>query len=180
MSRRSRGKVPAGADEGKRRSDTTAAPEDAGKRRADPVEGSVALPRRSLLTAEPATWVALVVGIAVLASVVAVLAWPRQRFDMVKTLTSIAAKEGAWDNPWDLQPQKIASLKSDLESETDPIKRLITQRELAQQYVYGGASEPAIALLDKLLADYGKSLPARDIATLNSDQALQNYHRDDL
>ena len=54
--------------------------------------------------------------------------------------------EGAWDYPWDVQPLKIASLKSNLASETDPIKRLITQGELAQQYMYGGASEAGIAL----------------------------------
>jgi len=57
---------------------------------------------------------------------------------------------------------------SDLRSERDPIKRLIVQRELALQYVYGGTAEPGIALLEKLLVDYGKSLPVRDIETLKA------------
>src|SRR3989442_16027941 len=94
---------------------------------------------------------------------------------MVKTLASIAEKEGAWDNPWDLQQKKIASLKSDLASETDPIKRLIAQRELAQQYVYGGASQGALALLGKLLGGDGKAPPARGIETLKGGQALTYF-----
>src|SRR5882757_3042354 len=98
---------------------------------------------------------------------------------MVKTLASIAEKEGAWDNPWDLQQKKIASLQSDLSSESDPIKRLITQREIAQQYVFAGASEPAIALLEKLLAEY-KSLPVRDVETLKADLAFAYFRLGEL
>ncbi|HEX4584876.1 MAG TPA: CRTAC1 family protein [Burkholderiaceae bacterium] len=120
--------------------------------------------------ARPA-WLVLA-GSAVGVLAIAALLWPRPHFDMVGTLASIAQKEEAWDNPWDLQEKKIASLQSDLKTQTDPIKRLITQRELAQEYVYGGASEAGIALLDKLLADYGRSLPVRDIETLKADQAL--------
>src|SRR5258706_10197347 len=98
--------------------------------------------------------------------------WQRQRFDMVKTLASIAEKEGAWDNPWDLQQKKIASLKSDLASETDPIKRLIAQRELAQQYVYGGGSVGAPPPLGKRLGRTGKARPRPRTQTIERDQGL--------
>ena len=146
---------------------------------AEPPTGRGAIPGRSLLARPLAVWLVLA-GIALLVLAVVALSWPRSRFDMVKTLASIARNEGAWDNPWDLQQKKIASLKSDLESQTDPIKRLIIQREIAQQYVYGGASEAAIALLEKLLADYGKSLPASDIETLKSDEALAYFRLGEL
>ena len=140
------------------------------------------------LTRKPAVWLA-VAGIAVLVAVIAVLAWPRrhinivgprQQFDMVKTLASIADNEGAWDNPWDSQPKKIASLQSDLDEQQDPIKRLIIQRELAQQYVYGGTSEPAIALLKKLLTEYHGSLPLRDVEVLKADLAFAYFRLGEL
>jgi len=138
-----------------------------------------ACPRRSL-PAGPLTIGLVLASIVVLVSVMVALTGLRPPFDMVKALASIVAKEGAWDNPWDLQPRKIASLKADLQSETDPIKRLITQRELAQQYVYGGASEAGIAVLEKLLAEYGKSLPLRDIETLKADLALAYFRLGEL
>jgi hypothetical protein len=94
------------------------------------------------------------------------------QFDMPKELARIAAQQGPWDNPWNLQERKIGSLQADLRGEHDPIKRLILQRELALQYVYGGTAEPGIALLEKLLEDYGKSLPRRDVETLKGDLAL--------
>jgi hypothetical protein len=178
MSRRSRGKPNASAHAAKPRVDTAGAPE-AGAERSDALDSNGALPRRSLLTRTSAIWLVLA-GIVILVSVIAALAWPRQHFDMVKTLASIAEKEGAWDNPWDLQPRKIASLQSDLSTETDPIKRLITQRELAQQYVFGGASEAAIALLEKLLADYGKSLPVHDVEVLKGDLAFAYFRLGEL
>jgi hypothetical protein len=121
----------------------------------------------------------IVVCVAVLAPLIVVLAWPKRHFDMVKTLAAVADSEGAWDNPWDLQPRKIASLKSDLESQADPIQRLITQREIAQQYVYGGASEAGIALLEKLLAEY-KSLAPSDVETLKADLALAYFRLGEL
>jgi hypothetical protein len=178
MGRRGRGRIHAGVEASKPRGESAAAKEPRPAATHAP-RVDAASPGGSLLASPLAIWLILA-GIAVLVSVIAALAWLRPRFDMVKTLTSIAAKEGAWDNPWDLQPQKIASLKSDLESETDPIKRLITQRELAQQYVYGGASEAAIAVLEKLLADYGKSLPAHDIETLKADMALAYFRLGEL
>ena len=140
--------------------------------------GEAAQPRTSLRLNEPLTWLILA-AIAVLVAVSAAVLWPKRHVDMVKTLATIVREEGAWDNPWDLQQKKIASLKSDLESLTDPIKRLITQRELAQQYVYGGASEPGIALLEKLLAEY-KSLPRSDVETLKADLALAYFRLGEL
>jgi hypothetical protein len=177
MGRRGRGKSPAGADAARPRGQSVVQPQPAqgiGKS-----GGDGAAFGRSRVFATPTAWRVLA-GIAAVVVAIAAVMWPRQRFDMVKTLAAIAQNEGAWDNPWDLQPQKIASLKSELDSQTDPIKRLITQRELAQQYVYGGASEAAIALLDKLLVDYGKSLPTSDIETLKADEALAYFRLGEL
>jgi ASPIC and UnbV/FG-GAP-like repeat len=121
------------------------------------------------------------IAVAVMVSIVlGVFAYQRQRFDMVRELAAIAQREGAWDNPWDLQPQKIASLQASLGQERDPIQRLILRRELAQQYVYGGASEAAIATLEDLLAEYGPSLPVRDIETLKGDMALAYFRLGEL
>lgn len=121
-------------------------------------------------------------GLALAAVVVcaALLAWPRHRFDMVRTLASIAAREGAWDNPWDQQPAKIASLQADIASERNRIRRLIDQRELAQQYISGGTAEPAIALLEQLLAEYSGSVPPRDIETLKADLAFAYFRLGEL
>ena len=101
-----------------------------------------------------------------------VLAWPRSQFDMVKELARIDAQQDAWDNPWNLQERKIGSLQAELRTERDPIRRLILQRELAQQYVGGGTAEPGIALLEKLLEEYRGKLPPRDVETLKGDLAL--------
>jgi len=111
-------------------------------------------------------------GVAALILGALVLAWPRPHFDMVAELARIAREQGPWDNPWNLQEKKIGSLQADLRGESHPIKRLILQRELAMQYVYGGNAEPGIALLEKLLDEYGKALPRRDIETLKADLAL--------
>jgi len=109
-----------------------------------------------------------------------VFAYQLQQFDMVRELASIAQREGAWDNPWDLQAQKIASLQASLGEERDPIQRLILRRELAQQYINAGSSEPAIAALEALLADYGPALPARDVETLKGDLALAYFRLGEL
>jgi hypothetical protein len=126
----------------------------------------------------------LLASIAVLIAAVgiaAAIAYYRQpRFDMVRTLAGIARSEGAWDNPWDAQNKKIASLQADLGKTTDPIKRLILRRELAQQYVYAGASEPAIAAFEQILVDYAGMLPPRDIETLKSDIAFAYFRLGEL
>src|SRR5258708_19881469 len=114
-------------------------------------------------------------AVAAVAIAIGGFAWTRQQFDMVRALAAIAEQEGPWDNPWTVQEKKIGSLQSDLRFEKDPIKRLILQRELALQYVYGGTAEPGIALLEKLLLDYGKLLPVRDIEPLKADFALAYF-----
>jgi hypothetical protein len=112
-------------------------------------------------------------GVAALLLVLALFAWQqRPQFDMVKELARIAAQQEAWDNPWNLQEKKIGSLQAELRGERDAIRRLVLQRELALQYVYGGTAEPGIALLEKLLEEYGKSLPRQDVETLKGDLAL--------
>ena len=116
------------------------------------------------------------VGVAALST----YAYQRTRFDMVKTLAAITEDEGAWDNPWDLQQKKIASLQEQLGMERDPIQRLILRRELGQQYVNGGASEAGIDTLEQLLAEYGPKLPQRDIETLKADIALAYFRLGEL
>ena len=99
----------------------------------------------------------------------------RQRFDMVRTLATLARDEGAWDTPWDQQGRKIASLELDLQRERDPVQRLILQREIAQQYVNGGTPEPAIALLEKVIEEYRDSVSRQDLETLRSDLAFAYF-----
>src|SRR6185312_13708733 len=115
-------------------------------------------PRRMLLIAA-----GMLVVIAIGVGAALVVHQRQTRFDMVRTLAEIARNEGAWDNPWDAQNRKIASLQDDIGKTTDPIKRLILRRELAQQYVNAGASEPAIATLEALLVEYKGMLPPRDV-----------------
>ncbi|HEY4138720.1 MAG TPA: hypothetical protein VGN65_09725, partial [Casimicrobiaceae bacterium] len=115
--------------------------------------------------------VAIAIAVAGVAAL-SVYGYHRTQFDMVRTLAAIAANEGAWDNPWDLQPKKIANLQEQLGMERDPIQRLILRRELGQQYVNGGAAEAGIDTLEQLLAEYGPRLPQRDIETLKGDIAL--------
>jgi hypothetical protein len=103
----------------------------------------------------------------------AVLAWRNStQFDMVKELARINREQGPWDNPWNIQEAKIGALQAELRMERDALRRLILQRELAQQYVAGGTAEPGIAVLEKLLQEYAKVLPPRDIQTLKGDLAL--------
>ena len=71
----------------------------------------------------PQRWLAVIVVALVGVAALSVYAYQRTRFDMVKTLGALAENEGAWDNPWDLQPKKIASLQASLGMERDPIQR---------------------------------------------------------
>jgi hypothetical protein len=105
-------------------------------------------------------WLVVIAITVACVAALSVYAYQRTRFDMVKTLAAIAANEGAWDNPWDLQPKKIASLQEQLGMERDPIQRLILRRELGQQYVNGGAAEAGIDTLEQLLAEYRTQTPA--------------------
>jgi len=131
---------------------------------------------RTLLVA--ATLVALIAAIGATASIVYRRHHPP--FDMVARLADIASDEGAWDNPWDAQNKKIASLQQEIARTADPIRRLVLRRELASQYVNGGASEPAIAALEQLLVDYRGVLPPRDVETLKSDIAFAYFRLGEL
>src|SRR5262249_12861676 len=124
-----------------------------------PATGSLRPTPSQRLFARPAVWL-MVASIAVFFCGTGGLLWSRPHFDMVKALADLAAHEGTWDNPWDLQDKKIASLEADIKAEASPIKRLILGRELAQQYVAEGVSGGAIAILEQLLSEYGPSIPA--------------------
>jgi hypothetical protein len=136
-------------------------------------------PLRWILASASRIWLgAAVVGVLAVAS--AVFVWLPRPFNMVERLAYLAEHEGTWDNPWDLQEKKIASLQSDIRGEVDPIKRLILRRELAQQYIAGGVSGAAIGTLEQLLSEYGPSLPAPDIETLKADLALAYFRLGEL
>jgi ASPIC and UnbV/FG-GAP-like repeat len=134
---------------------------------------------RQRLFARHAVWL-MAASIAVFFAGTAGWLWSRPQFDMVKTLADLAAHEGTWDNPWDLQDKKIASLEADIKAEVSPIKRLILTRELAQQYVAEGVSGGAIAVLEQLLSEYGPSIPAADIETLKADLAYAYFRLGEL
>jgi len=131
------------------------------------------------LFARPVVWL-VVTGVALIIAGTGGWLWSRQQFDMVKTLAYLAEHEGTWDNPWDLQDKKIASLQTDIQAQANPIKRLILRRELAQQYIAGGLSVAGIAIIEQLLAEYGQSLPAADIETLNADLAFAYFRLGEL
>ena len=98
-----------------------------------------------------------------------------QRFDMVKTLAAIAANEGAWDTPWDVQDKKVASLQEMVRNERNGMKRLVLKREIAQEYVNAGTPEPGIAMLEAALAEYGATLAREDVEALKSDIAFAYF-----
>ncbi|TMJ46537.1 MAG: CRTAC1 family protein [Alphaproteobacteria bacterium] len=123
----------------------------------------------------------LLVG-SIAAIVLGTVGWrsSHPRFDMVKTLASLVAEEGTWDNPWDLQDKKTASLEADIQAEHNRIKRLILRRELAQQYVGEGVSGAGIAILEQLLSEYGSSIPPVDVETLRADLAFAYFRMGEL
>ena len=92
-----------------------------------------------------------------------------------ESLAKLARDEGTWDNPWDQQARKIEALKVELAHERDQIRRLIGQREIAQQYLNAGTPEPAIALLEHLIDAYRSVAVEQDIATLKGDLAFAYY-----
>jgi len=119
----------------------------------------------------------IAVVIAVVAVVVALvrLGWPRRRFDMAAELASIARSEGVWDNQWDQPAEKIASLASALGSETDPVKRFRLKRELANHYLYSGTPEGALAILEELQNEVGKTLPQSVAEAVKADLAFAYF-----
>ena len=169
-------KKPNGPTKGRRRKDVR--PPDTTNSHAP--ESLRPTPRlRERLFAGRAVWL-IVASIAVFAAGTGGWLWSRPQFDMVKTLADLAAHEGTWDNPWDLQDKKIASLEADIKAEASPIKRLILGRELAQQYVAEGVSGGGIAVLEQLLSEYGPSIPAADIETLKADLAYAYFRLGEL
>jgi len=134
---------------------------------------------RKRLFARSVVWL-VVAGVAVIIAGTGGWLWSRQQFNMVKTLAYLAEHEGTWDNPWDLQDKKIASLQTDIRAEASPIKRLILRRELAQQHIAGGLSLAGIGIIEQLLAEYGQSLPPADIETLNADLAFAYFRLGEL
>ena len=95
--------------------------------------------------------------------------------DMVRKLAALADAQGTWDQAWDLHERKIASLQDDLRMQGDPMRRLVLQREIATQYVNAGSAEPAIALLDDVLAAHRATLAEQDVETLEADLAFAYY-----
>ena len=79
-----------------------------------------------------------------------------------------------------LQDKKIASLQADIQAESNPIKRLILGREVAQQYIGEGVSGAAIAGIEQLLSEYGPSIPTADVETLKADLALAYFRLGEL
>ena len=134
---------------------------------------------RQHLFARPAVWLAVAI-VALFVAGTGGWLWSRPQFDMVKTLADLVAHEGAWDNPWDLQDKKIASLQEDIRAETNPIKRLILRRELAQQYISGGLANFAVGEIEQLLSEYSSSIPPVDIETLKADLAYAYFRLGEL
>jgi hypothetical protein len=171
-----RTKEPNSAGKGQRRKDVRA-PDTTDSRAPGSLRPTPSLRQR--LFARHAVWL-MVASIAVFVAGTGGWLWSRPQFDMVKTLADLAAHEGTWDNPWDLQDKKIASLEADIKAEASPIKRLILGRELAQQYVAEGVSGGGIAVLEQLLSEYGPSIPAADIETLKADLAYAYFRLGEL
>ena len=100
---------------------------------------------------------------------------PPPRFDMVAELASIAQREGVWDNQWDQPQEKIGSLAAALKVETDPVKRFRLRRELANHYLYSNTPEGAVAVLDQLQAEVGKTLPQSVGEAVKADLAFAYF-----
>src|SRR4051812_9117339 len=98
------------------------------------------------------------IGLAAVAGAAgAYLVWSKNRFDMVAALSQFVASEGPWDNEWDKPQEKIAGVLALIKGERDPQKRFELRRELAQRYVIAGANEAAIATLDDMRREVGKT-----------------------
>ena len=117
-------------------------------------------------------------GIAVaLAALAGVLLFRRSRarFDMRSELASLARHEGVWDNQWDQAKEKIASLSAALNAEADPFKRFQLKREIARQYLYGGAVEGALTVLEEMRKELGTTLPLSATEAVKSELAFAYF-----
>jgi len=128
-------------------------------------------PRRSLLVGLVLFVLAVAGGIFFLRGREA----PSPPFDMRGALAALQQAEGVWDNPWDKQSEKISALKGLIAQATDPVQKFQLSRELAQRYVFAGASEAAIALLETLQGEVGKSLPQTVAETIKADLAFAYF-----
>ncbi|HTO96103.1 MAG TPA: CRTAC1 family protein [Myxococcales bacterium] len=115
---------------------------------------------------------AALVAAAAAAAALAYFARPRPKFDMVAELSSIAAREGIWDNQWDQHEAKIRSLSDSLKRETSPPRRFQLEREIAQQDLYAGEVESAIATLEGMAKEFGKAMPADAAEAIKADLAF--------
>lgn len=96
-------------------------------------------------------------------------------YDMPAVLAAHAAAQQTWDIPWDLHERKVEALKAELATERRPGFRVPLQQEIAQQYVNAGAPEPAIAVLEGVLREYGSRLAVPDRLLLEADLAFAYY-----
>ncbi|HZR07617.1 MAG TPA: CRTAC1 family protein [Myxococcales bacterium] len=122
--------------------------------------------RRKILVA-----ISTVVALVAAAAVFFVLR-SRKRFDMPAALAAFAAHEDVWDNQWDQEKEKIASLSATLASEREPPKRFQLKREIARHYLYDGAPEGAIAALEDIQKEFGKVMPADAAEAVKADLAF--------
>jgi hypothetical protein len=119
--------------------------------------------------------VALGLAAAVAVAVGVIAARSRSRFDMVADLALRAQREGVWDNQWDQVTEKIASLSTALSAEKDPGARFRLRREIARHYVYGGAVEGALTILEEMQGEIGKTLPPDVAEAVKSDLAFAYF-----
>ncbi|MGA2551578.1 MAG: CRTAC1 family protein [Burkholderiaceae bacterium] len=125
-----------------------------------------------ILTASVATILVIGAGLAILA---VYHERTSQRFDMVKTLAAFVANEGAWDNEWDKPNEKIEGVQTLIQRESDPVKRFELKRELAQRYVVANASEAAIATLESLQEEVGRTVPREYGEFIKADMAFAYF-----
>ncbi len=123
----------------------------------------------------PSIWIGLGAIVLAIGAPLAYFTWPRQHFDMVATLAGFVANEGPWDNEWDKPKEKIEGVLKLIRAERDPQKRFELKRELAQRYVYANASEAAVATLEDMQKEVGKTLPAAYGELLKADKAFAYF-----
>lgn len=87
-------------------------------------------------------------------------------------LATFEKNQGIWDNRFDQQMAKANDLLAGLGAETDPAKRIETQRQIAEHYLLGGQVNGAIDLLKQLLVKYQSTASHPQIEKIKSTLAL--------
>src|SRR5579871_386692 len=89
----------------------------------EPAAGSAPEARYGRRSSARTRVTAAVLGALVLVAIAGVAwrMWPRPQARTAEMLATLVKDEGPWDNPWDLQPAKIASLQQDVQKTSDPI-----------------------------------------------------------